>query len=352
MDLMQQISAPATLNQACMRVVGKKGGPGVDGRTVHGLWDWLAEQRPFLRASLLSGAYQPWPVLRVTIPKPEGGYRELGIPTVGDRLIQQAILSVLSPKLDSSFSPFSYGFRPGLGAHDAVLQARAYVADGADTVVDCDLERFFDTVAHDVLMEKLERRIRDRRLLAILRAFLEADALGGGELRQRRCGLPQGGPLSPFLANLLLDDLDRMLEARGLRFCRYADDCNIYVTSPEEGAEVMARVTDFLEGTLLLRVNREKSAVAPVGERAFLGYRLLPGGELGVAPRSLDRARKRIRAILYPRRNLPWEGVREKLRTFMLGWLTYYRLADYRCALRELILWIRSDLARPGGFVP
>ena len=294
---MEKIAGSANLNQAYKRVKANQGAPGVDGMTVTDLRPWIAANREALIASLLDGSYQPQPVRGVEIPKPGGGKRQLGIPTVVDRLVQQAILQVLEPLLDPSFSASSFGFRPGRGAHDALHQAREYVADGREIVVDLDLEKFFDRVNHDVMMSRLARRIGDKRLLRIIRRFLAAGMMQYGVSTERHEGTPQGGPLSPLLANLLLDDLDKELERRGHRFCRYADDCNIYVRSQAAGERVMASVTWFLERRLRLKVNRQKSAVAPVGERKFLGYRLDAEGDLGIAPKSLQRAKDRLRQI-------------------------------------------------------
>src|SRR6516164_2668767 len=265
--------------------------------TVEELPQYLNEHWSEVREQLLGGTYQPQPVLRREIPKASGGRRQLGIPCVLDRLIQQAILQVLQPRFDPSFSEHSYGFRPKRSAHDAVKAAQRYVEEGRRWVVDVDLEKFFDRVNHDVLMGRLARRIGDSRLLRIIRRFLEAGMMQDGVCIARNEGTPQGGPLSPLLANLLLDDLDKELERRGHCFCRYADDCNIYVRSKAAGERVLASATRFLEGVLRLRVNREKSAVASIEERKFLGYRLLSGGRLGIAPKSLDRAKDRVRQI-------------------------------------------------------
>jgi RNA-directed DNA polymerase len=280
----------------------------------------------------------------VEIPKPGGGVRQLGIPTVIDRLVQQAILQVLEPILDPTFSESSFGFRPGRGAHDALAQASRYVQEGRTIVVDLDLEKFFDRVNHDILMARLARRVADKRLLKIIRRFLEAGLLQHGVCVERHEGTPQGGPLSPLLANLLLDDLDRELTSRGHRFCRYADDCNVYVRSRAAGERVMATLVKFLEGRLRLRVNREKSAVAPVGERKFLGHRLLASGVLTIAPKSLTRAKDRIRELTRRNRGEAFEGMVGRLNSFLTGWVTYYRFAKCKTALTELDGWIRHRL--------
>ena len=261
-DLMERICERANLNRAYKRVKANKGAAGVDGMTVHDLHDWLVEHKEELIATLLNGTYQPQPIRGAQIPKPGGGMRQLGIPTVVDRLVQQAILQVLEPLLGPTFSESSYGFRPGRSAHQALRKGAEYVKAGRGIVVDIDLEKFFDRVNHDILMARLARRIADKRLLRIVRCFLEAGMMQDGVCIERYEGTPQGGPLSPLLANLLLDDLDRELERRGHWFCRYADDCNIYVRSQAAGERVMASVTGFLERRLRLRVNHEKSAVA------------------------------------------------------------------------------------------
>jgi RNA-directed DNA polymerase len=253
--------------------------------TVDELHPWLVGHLRELTRSLRDGTYEPQPVRGVQIPKPGGGVRQLGIPTVIGRFVQQALLLVLDPLLDPTFSDSSYGFRPGRGAHDALARAREYVAEGRVIVVDVDLEKFFDRVNHDILMARLARRVADKRLLRIVRRFLEAGLMQDGVCVARYEGTPQGGPLSPLLANLLLDELDKELESRGHRFCRYADDCNIYVHSKAAGERVLASVTRFLEGVLRLHVNREKSAAAYIEERKFLGHRLLAGGKLGIAPK-------------------------------------------------------------------
>ena len=261
-----------------------------------------------------------------------------------DRLVQQAILQVLEPILDPTFSASSFGFRPGRGAHDALRQARRYVSEGREIVVDMDLEKFFDRVNHDVLMERLARRVRDKRLLRIVRRFLEAGLMQGGICTQRREGTPQGGPLSPILSNLLLDELDKELEKRGHCFCRYADDCNIYVSSQVAGERVMASVSRFLEGKLKLRVNREKSAVAPVWERKFLGHRLLLKGKLGIAPKAIERMKDKVRRITRRNRGVSFTQVIEELNTFTRGWVAYFRHAMAKKHMHRLDEWIRQKL--------
>jgi RNA-directed DNA polymerase len=342
--LMEQVVERDNLNRAYRRVKANKGAPGVDGMTIRDLRDWIAAHKEELIASLLDGSYRPQTVRGVEIPKPGGGVRQLGIPTVVDRLVQQAILQVLEPLLDPTFSPSSYGFRPGRGAHDALRQASRYVADGRGIVVDMDLEKFFDRVNHDILMARLARRVADKRLLKIIRRFLEAGLMQNGVQVERREGTPQGGPLSPLLANLLLDDLDKELERRGHRFCRYADDCNIYVRSLAAGERALASLTRFLEERLRLRVNRQKSAAAPVWERKFLGHRLLDDGTLTVAPTSLDRAKDRIREISRRNRGVSFERIIGELNSFLSGWVTYFRHAKAKTVLAELDKWIRSKL--------
>jgi RNA-directed DNA polymerase len=268
----------------------------------------------------------------------------LGIPTVVDRLVQQAILQVLEPVLDPTFSDSSYGFRPGRSAHQALQQASDYVAEGRSIVVDMDLEKFFDRVNHDILMSRLARRIGDKRLLKIIRRLLQAGMMQYGVCVDRHEGTPQGGPLSPLLANLLLDDLDQELQRRGHKFCRYADDCNIYVRSQAAGERVLNSITQFLEGTLRLKVNRKKSAVAHVSERKFLGYRLLSGGQLTIAPASLQRAKDRIREITRRNRGISFGRMIRELNSFTTGWVTYFRLSAGKSHFRALDSWIRRKL--------
>ena len=342
--LMERVCDPANLNRAYKRVKANKGSAGIDGMTVEKLRAWFAEHGKELRQSLLDGSYEAKPVRGVEIPKPGGGVRQLGIPTVVDRFVQQAILQVLDSILDPTFSKSSYGFRPGRGAHHALKQAREYVKDGKWIVVDLDLEKFFDRVNHDILMARLARRIGDKRLLTIVRGFLEAGMMKNGVCLERDEGTPQGGPLSPLLANLLLDDLDKELEKREHTFCRYADDCNIYVRSQAAGERVMKSVSQFLMKKLKLRVNQDKSAVAPVHERKFLGYRLLTQGVLTIAPKSLERVRGRIRLLTRRNRGRKLETVVRQLNEFLNGWVVYYRHAAMQAHLTDLDIWVRRKL--------
>jgi RNA-directed DNA polymerase len=343
-NLMEQICDPQNLIRAYRRVRRNKGTPGVDGMTVLQLADWLREHQATLTASLRDGSYQPQPVRGVEIPKPGGGKRQLGIPCVVDRLVQQAFLQVLEPILDPTFSDSSFGFRPNRSAHQALEQARKYANSGREFVVDLDLEKFFDRVNHDILMARLARRIGDKHLLRIVRRFLSAGMMQDGVAIVREEGTPQGGPLSPLLANLLLDDLDRELHRRGHLFCRYADDCNIYVQSQAAGERVMASVTRFLEGKLRLRVNREKSAVSKVGERKFLGHKILLNGKLGVAPKSWQRAKERIRETTRRNRGVKFAQVIREVSVFLQGWLLFFRNASFRADLIRMDEWLRRKL--------
>src|ERR1700722_20287986 len=328
-NLMGRVVNSANLNKAYKRVKANDGAAGADGMSVAELRPWIAVNREGLIAALLDGSYQLQPVRGVQIPKPGGGDRQLGIPTVVDRLVQQAIAQVLEPILDPGFSGSSFGFRPGRSAHQALRQAREYVADGYEFVVDLDLEKFFDRVNHDILMARLARRVGDKRLLHIVRRFLQAGMMRHGVCNERTEGTPQGGPLSPLLANLLLDDLDKELESRGHRFCRYADDCNIYVRSQAAGERVDVAVTAFLECRLRLRSNEKKSAVAAVGERQFLGHRLGKRGGLGIGRKSLDRAKDRLREATRRNRGIALQRMVAEANRFITGWVTYFR--DARC---------------------
>lgn len=342
--LMEEVCQLDNWNQAYRRVKANKGAPGIDGMTVDELPTWFAAHQQEFLAALRNGTYEPQPLRGVQIPKPGGGVRQLGIPTVIDRLVQQALLQVLEPLLDPTFSASSYGYRPGRGAHEALAQAQKYVAEGRAIVVDLDLERFFDRVNHDILMARLARRVADKRRLRIVRRFLEAGLMQDGVCVARHEGTAQGGPLSPLLANLLLDDLDKELERRGHCFCRYADDCNIYVQSHAAGERVLASVTRFLEDVLRLRVNRDKSAVAYTEERKFLGYRLLRGGTLGIAPKSLKHAKARIREITGRSRGISLDQMIRELNSYLTGWVTYFRYAACKSHLTALDSWLRRKL--------
>jgi group II intron reverse transcriptase/maturase len=319
----------------------------VDGLSIAETADYLRAHWPRIRASLLDGSYRPGPVRRVQIPKPDGGVRELGIPTVTDRLIQQALLQVLQPRIDPTFSEHSYGFRPGRRAHDAVLEAQRYVQGGSRVVVDVDLEKFFDRVNHDILMARLARRIDDKAVLRLIRRYLVAGIMDGGVVMERYEGTPQGGPLSPLLANVLLDEVDRELERRGHRFVRYADDCNVYVRSRRAGERVLAGLTKLYE-RLHLKVNEAKSAVAAASSRKFLGYTFWygPGGQVRckVADKAKATFKQRIREMTRRSggRSLP-EFV-ERLRTYLPGWKDYFQLAQTPKVFRELDEWIRHRL--------
>ena len=343
--LMERIASPTNLCAALKRVRSNKGAPGVDGMSVGELKQWFGDHWESLRDELVAGRYLPSAVLSCAIPKPGGGTRQLGIPTAKDRLIQQAILQILDPLVDPTFSDSSFGFRRGRGAHMALAQARRYVSEGRTIVVDMDLEKFFDRVNHDILMSRLARRFDDRRLLRLIRQFLESGMMVEGLDVKRAMGTPQGGPLSPLLSNILLDDLDKELERRGHSFCRYADDCNIYVRSRKAGERVLSSVTRFLEEELKLKVNRDKSAVGFIEERKFLGYRLRRGGRLGVAGKSYARAKDRIREITRRNRgHVRLKTMIEELNNFLRGWTTYFRLADCQSLVRSLGEWIRRKL--------
>lgn len=346
-DLMAKVVERDNLIRALKRVRSNKGSPGIDGMRVEELPEYLRENWERIRAELLAGSYQPTAVRRHEIPKSGGGVRQLGIPTVLDRFIQQAILQVLQPIFDPTFSEHSYGFRPGRRAHDAVCQAQRYVQSGKRWVVDVDLEKFFDRVNHDVLMSRLERRIDDQRLLRVIRRYLEAGVMANGVVVERCEGTPQGGPLSPLLANVLLDEVDRMLEASGHRFVRYADDCNVYVRSKRAGERVMERMVK-LYAKLKLKVNEEKSTVARVWERKFLGYSfwVAPGKlvKRRVAPKALQDFKHRIRQITSRNGGRSLEQVVVELRTYMLGWKGYFRLADTPRVFHDLDQWIARRL--------
>jgi len=345
-SLFDEVLRRETLNRAWALVRANKGAPGVDGVTIDGFMAWIGEHKATVLAALRDGSYQPSPVRRVDIPKPGGGTRMLGVPTVLDRVIQQAIVIVLTPVLDPTFSGSSYGFRPKKSAHDAVRQARSFVRDGHRWVVDLDLSKFFDRVNHDVLMERLARRIDDKRLLRLIRRYLEAGMMSDGVVTERQEGTPQGGPLSPLLANVLLDEWDKQLEARGHKFCRYADDCNIYVKSKRAGERVMSWCVAFLEGRLRLKVNAEKSAVDRPWNRKFLGLTVTSGREpkIRIAGKSRERFADRVREITSRRRGISIERMVRELNRYLQGWFGYFRLSETPSVLEELDGWIRRRL--------
>ncbi len=348
-ELMEAVVERRNLQLALKRVKQNKGSPGIDGMTVGELADHLRAHWPSLREQLLAGTYEPQPVKRQEIPKSGGGggVRELGIPTVLDRFIQQALLQVLQPRIDPTFSQHSHGFRPGRRAHDAVCEAQRYVQQGRSWVVDVDLEKFFDRVNHDVLMGRLAKRIEDRRVLGLIRRYLNAGILVNGVVVERHEGTPQGGPLSPLLANVLLDEVDKELERRGHAFVRYADDCNVYVRSKRAGERVMGTLKR-LYARLRLRINESKSAVAGVGDRKFLGYSFwkTPKGEVRrrIASKALEAMKDRVRRITGRSRGRSLGQVCADLREYLIGWKAYFRLADTPRVFADLDKWIRHRL--------
>lgn len=347
-DLMSVLVRGDVVSEAISRVKSNGGAPGIDGMTVGDLVPFWRIHGEKICGVLVSGDYVPRPVRRVTIPKPNGGERELGIPTVVDRVVQQMLLIVLEPRFEALFSDSSYGFRPNRCAHDAVMKAKAYVVSGLDWVVDIDLERFFDRVNHDVLMSRLARRISDKRVLKLIRRFLNSGVMLGGVVMDTEEGTPQGGPLSPLLANVLLDDFDKELERRGLHFVRYADDCNIYVGSERASARVLETATRFLEVKLRLRVNRVKSASAPVSERRFLGFTILrfpKGATVTISDKSLKRFKDEIRKRSSRVRRVREEQLMSELNQYIRGWADYYaRSVGSWEQLRKLDYWVRRRI--------
>jgi RNA-directed DNA polymerase len=344
--LMEEIVKRENLRKALQRVRQNKGGPGIDGMTVRKLPGYLKKHWPQIREQLLAGNYKPQPVKRVEIPKPNGGIRKLGIPTALDRFVQQAIMQVLQKYWDKTFSEHSYGFRPGRSAHQAISRSQQYVEQGNRWVVDIDLEKFFDRVNHDKLMGKLAKRIPDKRLLKIIRAFLNAGVMENGLVSATTEGTPQGGPLSPLLSNIVLDELDRELERRGHRFVRYADDCNIYVRSERAGKRVMESISKFITRKLKLKVNQSKSKIDRPWWCKFLGFRIIVGKEIkrGIAPKSLSRFKKRVRKLTCYRRGVTIEQMIEKLNRYLIGWRGYYGYCQTPSVLERLDSWIRRRL--------
>ncbi len=343
-DLMERICELSNLRSAYRQVVSNRGAAGVDRMTVDELHHWASKNIESLRQSLLNGSYQPQDIRGVAIPKPSGGTRTLGIPTVVDRLVQQAVLQILQPLCDPYFSDHSYGFRPKRSAHQALEKAKSYVVEGFSYVVDMDLEKFFDRVNHDILMDRLSKRFSDKRLLSLIRRFLTAGMMEGGVTTSRReAGMPQGSPLSPLLSNILLDELDKELEARGHRFARFADDCNIYVRSQSAAERVLGSLEKWLWKRLRLKVNREKSAAAPVSKRKFLGYKIT-GRQLRIAPESIVRFKGKVRELTARRRPRSIEERVGKLNQLLVGWFNYFRLGASQSAMLALDKWIRRRI--------
>jgi len=343
---MEEVCGRENCLRALRRVKANKGSPGIDGMKVGELPGYLKRHWPAIREQLLSGTYQPQPVKRVEIAKPEGGVRKLGIPTVLDRFIQQAVMQVLQGKWDQTFSEHSHGFRPQRSAHQAVAKAQQYIAEGNRWVVDIDLEKFFDRVNHDRLMAAVARRVSDKRMLKLIRAFLESGVMENGLVSPVEEGTPQGGPLSPLLSNLVLDELDRELERRQHRFVRYADDCNIYVASERAGKRVMQSVTSFIRRRLKLKVNQAKSAVARPQERKFLGFSFTSGTKpkRRIAPKALLRCKQRVRELTRRTRGISLEQMMKELAIYVQGWKGYFGYCQTPSVLRGLDQWTRRRL--------
>ena len=345
-QLMEEVCERSNCEQALARVKSNKGSAGIDGMTVEQLPDYLKKHWPTIREQLLSGTYKSQPVKRVEIPKPDGGMRQLGIPTVVDRFIQQAVMQVLQRRWDQTFSEHSYGFRPGRSAHQAVTKAQQHIAAGYEWVVDLDLEKFFDRVNHDRLMAKLAQRISDERLLKLIRAFLRAGVMEGGLVSPVDEGTPQGGPLSPLLSNIVLDELDREMGRRGHQFVRYADDCNIYVRSQRAGERVMRSVSEFIARKLKLKVNEQKSAVSRPSKRKFLGFSFTWHREpkRRIAPKAIARFKQRVRELTRRTRGVKVEKMVAQLSRYLVGWRSYFRFCQTPTVLRKLEEWTRRRL--------
>lgn len=345
-QLMEEVCGRENCLRALRRVKANKGSPGIDGMKVGELPGYLKQHWPALREQLLSGKYRPQAVRRVEIAKPDGGVRKLGIPTVLDRFIQQAVMQVLQGRWDATFSEHSHGFRPQRSAHQAVAKAQQYIAEGNRWVVDIDLEKFFDRVNHDRLMAAIARRVSDKRMLKLIRAFLESGVMENGLVSPVDEGTPQGGPLSPLLSNLVLDELDRELERRQHRFVRYADDCNIYVASERAGKRVMQSVTGFLRRRLKLKVNESKSAVARPQERKFLGFSFTNGikPKRRIAPKALLRCKQRVRELTRRTRGISVEQMTKELASYLRGWKGYFGYCQTPSVLQKLEAWMRRRL--------
>jgi len=345
-QLMEEMLDPENLKQALRRVVQNKGAAGVDGMTVDKLPAYLVANWKIIHHDLLQGTYVPRAVKRVEIPKATGGVRQLGIPSVVDRFIQQALQQVLQKQWDGQFSQYSYGFRPGKSQHQAIKQAQEYVSSGLRYVVDIDLEKFFDRVNHDILMGRIAKRVTDKRVLKLIRAFLNSGMMEDGLVKPTEEGVPQGGPLSPILSNLLLDDLDQELEKRGLQFVRFADDCNIYVASERAGARVMESITNFLSKRLRLKVNEAKSAVGRPWQRKFLGFTFTwqKQPRRRIAPQALARVKAKIRQMTIRKRGDTLKQIIEELTSYLRGWLNYFGFCETPKVLHNLEKWLRHKL--------
>lgn len=345
-QMMEEICEAGNLRKALQQVRANKGAPGIDGMTVDELTEYLGRHEAELRAQLLDGTYQPQPVRRVEIPKPDGGMRKLGIPSVKDRLVQQAMLQVMQRGFDASFSEHSYGFRPGRSAKQAVARAQEIIASGRSYVVDLDLEKFFDRVNHDRLMAHLAKRIDDKRVLGLIRAFLNAGVMENGLVEASYEGTPQGGPLSPLLSNVVLDELDKELERRGHQFVRYADDCNIYTASERAGHRVMASISAFITRQLKLKVNVEKSAVGRPWERKFLSFRISADSPplREIAPKAVARFKHQVRQFTRRARSVSIDRVVKDLRPYLRGWSAYFGWCETPWLLKNLDKWVRHRL--------
>ena len=345
-ELMEQVVTQENATAAWLAVKRNGGAPGIDGMTTDKLGTHIRAHWESIRRKLVTGTYVPTPVRRKEIPKPNGGTRTLGIPTVQDRWIQQMLLQVLQPIFDSTFSEHSYGFRPGRSAHDAVSKARDYVGEGKDWVVDMDITKFFDRVNHDILMSRIGQTIRDKRVLKLIGAYLRAGAMIEGVVTTSQEGTPQGGPLSPLLANIYLDALDKELEKRGLAFCRYADDCNIYVGSQRAAERVLASIVQWISKHLRLEVNANKSGTGRPWERKFLGFQITAKGEIQAAPQSVERLKDRVRELWRSCQSLSSEQLRDNWRAYIRGWWAYYHLAEERRNIFDLEPWIRRHIRK------